>query len=437
MPAKTPPGFDAFMGNGGGDYTAPRFAVSGLADVGPWGIQDGSWKGTQHNYTTAVVGNVSIAWIEKTVAAQHPFFAYIAPKAAHEPFIPAPWHLDHWDDSWPATEPRDNPAWNCSAALRADKHGNIATNPMISSDAATVITGIFKNRWRTLMSVDDVIGAVIDKCEALGVLNNTYFFYTSDHGFQLGQFNMLMDKRHVYDWDTRIHLLARGPGIAAGSTWSQPATQVDLAPTFLGIAGLGKTAVMDGKSLVPLLVTSGGSGGAAAAPLHPATARHLAALGPADKYAAGWRDAAFIEYYFVAPNVKCVQTCEKVGGKFNNWPHADSWCTDLPNNDKCWSPVCKTDCYPTEDENNNFIALRHPDASGAFGNTLYAEFQHGNADKAAVNFSAGDVNFHEFYDASADKWQMHNLFNATSQATLDALHTKLHDAFNCAGDACP
>ena len=106
MPAKTPPGFDAFMGNGGGDYTAPRFAVSGLADVGPWGIQDGSWKGTQHNYTTAVVGNVSIAWIEKTVAAQHPFFAYIAPKAAHEPFIPAPWHLDHWDDSWPATEPR-------------------------------------------------------------------------------------------------------------------------------------------------------------------------------------------------------------------------------------------------------------------------------------------------------------------------------------------
>ena len=76
-------------------------------------------------------------------------------------------------------------------------------------------------------------------------------------------------------------------------------------------------------------------------------------------------------------------------------------------------------------------------ASGAFGNTLYAEFQHGNADKAAVNFSAGDVNFHEFYDASADKWQMHNLFNATSQATLDALHTKLHDAFNCAGDACP
>ena len=29
-----------------------------------------------------------------------PFFAYIAPKAAHEPFNPAPWYLDHWDPSW-------------------------------------------------------------------------------------------------------------------------------------------------------------------------------------------------------------------------------------------------------------------------------------------------------------------------------------------------
>ena len=122
MPAKhaAPPGFDAWMGNGGGDYIAPKFDTAGLAGIAPWHIPDGSWAGTQANYTTAVVGNVSIAWIDKTVAAGDPFFAYIAPKAAHEPFIPAPWHLDHWDPSWPKTEPRDDPAWNCSAAARVD-----------------------------------------------------------------------------------------------------------------------------------------------------------------------------------------------------------------------------------------------------------------------------------------------------------------------------
>ena len=60
-----------------------------------------------------------------------------------------------------------------------------------------------------------------------------------------------MDKRQVYDWDTRIHLLARGPGIAKGASFELPATQVDVAPTFLGLAGVQPPPDMDGKSLLP------------------------------------------------------------------------------------------------------------------------------------------------------------------------------------------
>jgi len=56
---------------------------------------------------------------------------------------------------------------------------------MITDDAATVITDVFKNRWRTLLSVDDLIADVIALCDELGVSNNTYFFYSSDHGFQV------------------------------------------------------------------------------------------------------------------------------------------------------------------------------------------------------------------------------------------------------------
>ena len=50
---------------------------------------------------------------------------------------------------------------------------------MITQEAADVITGVFKNRWRTLMSVDDVIGSVIEACKKLGVDDNTYYFYSS------------------------------------------------------------------------------------------------------------------------------------------------------------------------------------------------------------------------------------------------------------------
>jgi N-acetylglucosamine-6-sulfatase len=51
--------------------------------------------------------------------------------------------------------------------------------------AANAITGIFRNRWRTLMAVDDVVAEVFSVCEEFGVVDNTYFFFTSDHGFQV------------------------------------------------------------------------------------------------------------------------------------------------------------------------------------------------------------------------------------------------------------
>ena len=103
MPNEVPPGFDAWLTNGGGDYIAPSFQTKNID-----GLPDGHWTGTSDNYSTAVIGNVSMAWIRKvaTESPSTPFMAYIAPKAAHEPFIPAPWHLDFWDPSWPATEPR-------------------------------------------------------------------------------------------------------------------------------------------------------------------------------------------------------------------------------------------------------------------------------------------------------------------------------------------
>ena len=245
MPESPPPGFDAWLANDGGDYIAPRFQSKGIDGLADGWVQ---FSAAPVNYSTAVVGNASVAWIQKVAGRGRPFLAYIAPKAAHEPFNPAPWYADHWDEAWPSREPR-TPNWNCSAESRRGHHGNIATEPMISEQASRVITGVFRNRWRTLMSVDDVIAQVFRAVEELGLLNSTYFFFSSDHGFQLGQFNIPMDKRHVYDWDTKVHLLARGPGIRPGSSLDVPGTQVDIAPTLLGLAGIDARGALDGRSI--------------------------------------------------------------------------------------------------------------------------------------------------------------------------------------------
>ncbi len=101
-----PRGFDcptcAWMANGGGDYYSPAFVTQNAGE----GIPDclgghpgeqldasttascspaGDFQFPMENYTTAVVGNVSIEWITKIVKGTKgpPFFAYVAPKAAH------------------------------------------------------------------------------------------------------------------------------------------------------------------------------------------------------------------------------------------------------------------------------------------------------------------------------------------------------------------
>jgi N-acetylglucosamine-6-sulfatase len=301
---------------------------------------------------------------------------------------------------------------------------------MIDDKAAAVITDTFKNRWRTLMSVDDVIADTIAACEGLGIMDHTYFFYTSDHGFQLGQFNIIMDKRHVYDWDTRIHLLSRGPGIVAGSTFAFPATQVDLAPTFLALAKLDIPDFFDGRSMVPLLVTGAAADAAADDAAVDAAASRA-------EYAASWRQEVFIEYYFNQANVKCCDGCKDPTGTAA-YPHRDTWCGDLdgPTNTHCWALYgCSKDCYPTESTANNYIALRSMPGS-RFGNTLYAEYQTGDQSKKDVNFTT-HVDAHEYYNATADPWMLNNSYPDADSALQADLHDALQKWFKCAGASCP
>jgi hypothetical protein len=165
------------MTNGGGTYFAPQFDTAGVSDLAPFFMADGGWQGNGSDYTTSVVGNVSMAWLRKVAQGARPWFGYFAPKACHEPFTPAAWYAAHWDAAWPATEPRPA-SWNCSMESRQNHHGVIATNPLISEKCGAYVTKSFMDRWRSLMSVDDLIEAVVTFVEANATLAaNTYVYY--------------------------------------------------------------------------------------------------------------------------------------------------------------------------------------------------------------------------------------------------------------------
>lgn len=62
---------------------------------------------------------------------------------------------------------------------------------------------------RTLLSVDDLIQGIHHYLDSVGEWERTYFLFTSDHGYNLGQFRVDSDKTQVRGRDNAVSVLVR------------------------------------------------------------------------------------------------------------------------------------------------------------------------------------------------------------------------------------
>ncbi|MCM1300310.1 MAG: sulfatase [Alistipes senegalensis] len=115
-----------------------------------------------------------------------------------------------------------------------------------------------KDYCAVIRGVDENVGRLLDYLERIGELDNTIIVYTSDQGFFLGEHGWF-DKRFMYEECQRTPLLVRYPrAVKAGTRTHALAMNIDLAPTFVDMAGLDVPADMQGRSLRGVL-TSGGA----------------------------------------------------------------------------------------------------------------------------------------------------------------------------------
>ena len=128
----------------------------------------------------------------------------------------------------------------------------------------TQVRGVWKNRdERTIRnergryfacceSIDIQIGRVLQKLETMGELDNTYIFYTSDHGIAIGRHG-LQGKQNLYQHSWRVPFLVKGPGIRPGSRVPGNVYLLDCLATLCDIAGISPPPTNEGLSFKPIL----------------------------------------------------------------------------------------------------------------------------------------------------------------------------------------
>ncbi|MBT7728763.1 MAG: sulfatase [Planctomycetaceae bacterium] len=269
---------------GQGKYHDPEFRIRGTK---PWGKNTIAFE---DKHVTDVITDLSIEWLEHKRNKSKPFFLMHHYKAPHDYFDNAPRYESYLADidiPSPASLWKMNPHFG-SLATRGDRDElvpHIGTsiggrNPRRSylSDLPSrypdefpinfdpndysddenkkfAYNAYLKKFLRCVKGIDDNIGRLLQKLEALGQLDNTIIVYTADQGFMLGEHDY-QDKRWMYEQSQRMPLMIRYPKrVKPGQRFDTLVENVDFAPTLLEYAGATIPSTIQGRSFRSLLET--------------------------------------------------------------------------------------------------------------------------------------------------------------------------------------
>lgn len=290
-PAHEPTGFDSWaVVPGQGDYHDPMFHELGAAVSHP-------------GYVTDIITDKSLAWLQARDKSR-PFMLMCHHKAPHRSWEYHPKYKNHYeaDIALPDTFNDDyknraraagqakmriaddmtyldlglvqpdggqevgEPLLPGHSTRKLPNPADVRSIRLIDKDTAEVFTfqsqadydhfkfqRYIKRYLRTIASIDESVGRLLDYLDEEGLADNTLVIYTSDQGFFLGEHGWF-DKRFMYEESFQMPFLARFPReIKPGSVCNDLISNVDFAPTFLDLAGVSVPSYMQGRSTRPLL----------------------------------------------------------------------------------------------------------------------------------------------------------------------------------------
>jgi N-acetylglucosamine-6-sulfatase len=231
-----PPGWDEW------------FVLQG--DVNNNQVNDNGTSVTLTGHSTDVFAQEASDFITRSSATPEPLFVLVGTKAPHRP----PEVANRYKDQFAATPlPRSD---NFNEADVSDKAQWLRAYPKLSQAEIDDTQTLYRERLRSMLSVEDLLRQTISTLQQTGELHNTYIFFTSDNGFHLGNHRLSRGKRTSYEEDIGVPLMVRGPGVPAGALRQELVLNNDFAPTIADLADASTPAFVDGSSFAPLLTGS-------------------------------------------------------------------------------------------------------------------------------------------------------------------------------------
>jgi arylsulfatase A-like enzyme len=212
---------------------------------------------TYEGYVEDVVTDRAIQWLKQKRGK--PFCMMLWFQSPHAPFFRARRHLDLYNGvaiPKPNTFDDDLKGYPGKPRAFAEADDSIGTYTRQSAtqnqnstrnNSARSLEEVTKDYYAGIVGADENMGKVF---QALGQLDDTVIMFSSDHGFFLGEWRKY-DKRFMHEPSIRTPMLVRYPRmIRAGSTSDKMILNLDIAPTFLELAGLKVPNPMQGQSMV-------------------------------------------------------------------------------------------------------------------------------------------------------------------------------------------
>ena len=203
-----------------------------------WGNPDERPVRAAHTHNLGWVASSALEFLDggrDEGEGERPFFLYVAPTALHGPH-----HLDSL-----YADPR------ITEAGRGDRDYSECLPHRRTIPERLERAGLPVDHHNVgMLWIDDLVGRLLDRLEAMGELDNTLIIHSADHGCgNRGKFTL-------YEGGLRIPFAARLPGrIEPGSRLGGLRANVDLLPGLIEMAG-GEPpadATLDGRSFWPAL----------------------------------------------------------------------------------------------------------------------------------------------------------------------------------------